>query len=189
MKQATLISTYLRTHYGLFITDLAFLDRDLVVTVPANQISAFLRALKDDEKLQFVQLLDLFAVDYPKSSQRFELNYSLLSVVNNVRLLLKSFPEKDWTHSVSSLYPSAVWLEREVWDMFGIFFYGHPDLRRILTDYGFEGYPLRKDFPLSGYSEVRYDEEKKKIVSEPLRLTQEFRYFDFVSPWVDEKHK
>jgi len=189
-KASSLLLSYLHRHYGRFLEVTALQSsQQLILTVAPSNVVAFLTFLKFDEKLQYSQLVDVFAVDYPRNRKRFELTYTLLSIVNNNRILVKTPLEQDWTESVNEIYPSAIWLEREVWDMFGIFFYNHPDLRRILTDYGFEGYPLRKDFPLSGYTEVRYDDERKKIVSEPLRLTQEFRYFDFVSPWVDESNK
>src|SRR5690349_9382531 len=131
MHQEALISLYLQRYYGRYIQNLSFLDQTVTITVAPKDSISFLTGLKLDEKLQFTQLLDVFAVDYPKSVRRFELNYSLLSVGNNVRLLVKTRPDGDWAISVSGLYSSAVWLEREVWDMFGIFFYNHPDLRRI----------------------------------------------------------
>lgn len=134
--------------------------------------------------MQCKMLIDVTAVDYPSRAQRFEVVYNLLSVQYNMRLRIKaSVDELTPVPSVSHLYPSANWFERETWDMFGICFLHHPDLRRILTDYGFEGHPLRKDFPLSGYVEFRYDDSKKRVISEPVELAQEFRYFDFASPW------
>jgi NADH/F420H2 dehydrogenase subunit C len=131
----------------------------------------------------YKQLMEVTAVDWPTDPDRFEVVYSLLSVEHNSRILVKSrTSELAPVPSVSHLFSSAIWAEREVWDMFGVVFSGHPDLRRILTDYGFEGHPLRKDFPLTGFTEVRYDEEKKRIVSEPVELSQEFRKFDFPNP-------
>ena len=130
------------------------------------------------------QLIDITAVDYPDRENRFTVVYNLLSVDLNSRIRLKT--EVDGLtsiESVTALYPCAAWWEREVWDMFGIFFTNHPDLRRILTDYGFQGHPLRKDFPVTGYTEVRYDETEKRVIYEPLELSQEFRSFDFASPW------
>ncbi len=128
--------------------------------------------------------MDIAGVDYPTRENRFEVVYNLLSVRYNNRIRVKTYAsEVNPVPSVSSLYPGANWFEREAWDMYGIFFTGHPDLRRILTDYGFEGYPLRKDFPLTGYVEVRYDDEKKRVVAEPLELAQQFRSFDNASPW------
>jgi NADH dehydrogenase (ubiquinone) Fe-S protein 3 len=133
-------------------------------------------------------LIDICGVDYPSRKRRFEVVYNLLSTRYNSRILIQtSADEVTRISSVVSLFPSAGWWEREVWDMFGVSFINHPDLRRILTDYGFEGHPLRKDFPLSGYVEVRYDDPEKRVVSEPIEMTQEFRYFDFASPW--EQHK
>jgi NADH dehydrogenase (ubiquinone) Fe-S protein 3 len=129
-------------------------------------------------------LIDICGVDYPSRKRRFEVVYNLLSTRYNSRIRVQtSADEVTRISSVVSLFPSAGWWEREVWDMFGVSFINHPDLRRILTDYGFEGHPLRKDFPLSGYVEVRYDDPEKRVVSEPIEMTQEFRYFDFASPW------
>ena len=129
-------------------------------------------------------LIDITAVDYPLRSSRFEVVYQLLSIHYNARIRVKTnVDELTPIESVSSLFPSANWFERETWDMFGICFLNHPDLRRIFTDYGFEGHPLRKDFPVSGYVEFRYDDSKKRVISEPVELAQEFRYFDFASPW------
>lgn len=133
---------------------------------------------------QYKVLIDITAVDYPSRADRFEVVYHLLSIQWNQRLRIKTvIDEITPLASLTSIYPVANWFERECWDMFGICFVGHPDLRRILTDYGFEGHPLRKDFPLSGYVEFRYDDSKKRVVSEPLELSQEFRAFDFASPW------
>lgn len=140
--------------------------------------------LKKNILFKFNLLLDICVVDYPNKIKRFELNYIILSLKNNFKFLIKNFTkELDFNISLNYLFKNSIWLEREVWDLFGIFFYGNYDLRRILTDYGFEGFPLRKDFPLSGYIELRYNEENKSIVYEPLELTQKFRYFSFISPW------
>ncbi|GIL63981.1 hypothetical protein Vafri_17950 [Volvox africanus] len=140
--------------------------------------------LRDHVNTQFKCLLDVTAVDFPERAARFEVVYHLLSPRWNNRIRVKvCVDEVTAVPSISSIFNTANWFERETWDMFGVFFSGHPDLRRILSDYGFTGHPLRKDFPLSGYSEVRYDYGKKRVVSEPLELTQEFRYFDFNSPW------
>lgn len=140
--------------------------------------------LNKHTNLQFKQLMDLWSVDYLGRNLRFEVLFNFLSVRYNVRVILKTHLKQDvGLMSLSSIYNSANWLEREVWDMYGIFFFNHPDLRRILTDYGFEGFPLRKDFPLSGFTEVRYDDEQKRVILEPIEVTQEFRYFDFTSPW------
>ncbi len=140
--------------------------------------------LKNHSTTQFKMLVDVTAVDYPARSQRFEVVYHFLSLQQNQRLRVKvDLEEASSLDSVTSLYPSANWFERETWDMFGIYFLNHPDLRRILTDYGFEGHPLRKDFPLTGYVEFKYDETKKRVISEPVELAQQFRSFEFRSPW------
>lgn len=152
--------------------------------VPRAAILRVLTLLRDDQNCQFKQLVDVTAVDRPEQPERLELVYNLLSLKLNQRIRVKlSTDERSPVESACGVFSSAIWLEREVWDMFGVFFTGHPDLRRILTDYGFEGHPLRKDFPLTGFKEVRYDEEQKRVVYEPVKLPQEFRHFDFVSPW------
>ena len=150
---------------------------------PQNLIYV-LKSLRDDAFLQFRQLTDLTAVDYPERSERFELVYLLLSIAENCRVrVCVPIDEDAVAPSATELFAAANWAEREVWDMFGIYFSGHPDLRRLLTDYGFEGHPLRKDFPLTGYVEVRYSETQRRVVYEPVHLTQEYRDFDFMSPW------
>ena len=157
---------------------------ELTLTVQRADILAVLTKLHDAPALQFEQLIDLCGVDYPERAERFEVVYHLLSPRKNVRLRVKiSTDEATPVPSVIALFPAANWYEREAYDMYGILFAEHPDLRRLLTDYGFQGFPLRKDFPLSGHVEVRYDDEKKRVVYEPVRLTQEFRSFDFESPW------
>jgi NADH-quinone oxidoreductase subunit C len=157
---------------------------ELTVTVPADQIVPFVTYLRDDARLQFVNLIDVCGVDYPSREQRFDVVYHLLSPRQNVRIRVKVMTDADTpVPSVTSVYPGADWFEREAYDLYGIVFTGHPDLRRILTDYGFEGYPMRKDFPLTGFVEVRYDDEQKRVVYEPVKLAQEFRDFDFLSPW------
>ena len=140
--------------------------------------------LKDDNKCLFKTLVDLCGVDYPEDEDRLEVVYNLLSLKRNMRIRVKVRTDTaSAVPSLSNLFLSAEWNEREAWDMYGIFFSDHPDLRRLLTDYGFEGHPLRKDFPLTGYVEVRYDDEQKRVVYDPVKLTQEFRTFDFLSPW------
>ncbi len=147
-------------------------------------IVLFLFYLKNHVNTQFKVLIDITAVDYPSRVSRFQVVYNLLSISYNARVRIKTcINEVNLLSSVTILYSSAGWWEREVWDMFGIFFSNHPDLRRILTDYGFQGHPLRKDFPLSGFVEVRYDDSEKRVITEPVEITQEFRYFDFTSPW------
>jgi NADH-quinone oxidoreductase subunit C len=157
---------------------------ELAFTVDRAAILDVLRALRDDPAMRFVSFIDLCGVDYPSREQRFDVVYHLLSPTRNARIRIKL--ETDETTPVPScvdVYPGALWFEREAYDLYGILFTGHPDMRRILTDYGFDGYPMRKDFPLTGYVEVRYDEDAKRVVYEPVRLTQEFRNFDFLSPW------
>jgi len=139
-------------------------------------------SLHHNSLTQFKVLNDVCIIDYPEKIDRFELNYNLLSVKYNFRIFIKHYTSA-YVASISTLFNSANWIERECWDMFGVFFTNHPDLRRILTDYGFEGFPLRKDFPLTGYIEIRYDDEKANIVYEPLELSQEYRLFNFTSPW------
>jgi NADH-quinone oxidoreductase subunit C len=154
------------------------------VTAQADRIIDLLRFLRDDAELKLDQLVDICGVDYPEREKRFDVVYHLLSMRKNLRLRVKvQTDEETPVPSATALFPTADWFEREAWDLFGIFFADHPDLRRILTDYGFEGHPLRKDFPLTGYVELRYDEEQKRVVYEPVKLTQEFRRFDFMSPW------
>jgi len=155
---------------------------ELTLVAPRERIVEVLTALRD--QFGFQQLLDLCGVDYPDRKERFEVVYHLLSMTRNARLRVKvSTDEIQPVPSVISAYPAANWFEREAYDMYGMLFSGHPDMRRLLTDYGFEGHPLRKDFPMTGYVEVRYDEELRRVVYEPVKLTQEFRTFDFLSPW------
>jgi NADH-quinone oxidoreductase subunit C len=157
---------------------------ELTLVVPVAAVLPVLRALRDDAGCQFEQLIDICGVDYPEREKRFDLVYHLLSPRKNQRLRIKcEVDDATPVPSVVELYPAANWYEREAYDMYGILFSGHPDLRRLLTDYGFQGFPLRKDFPLTGYVEVRYDDAQKRVVYEPVRLTQEFRSFDFLSPW------
>jgi NADH-quinone oxidoreductase subunit C len=157
---------------------------ELSCRVDRESLPRVLAHLRDDPRCAFNVLLDICGVDYPDRPQRFEIVYNLLSLALNQRIRLYVATDEDTpVQSAVGLYSSAGWWEREAWDLFGVFFAGHPDLRRIMTDYGFEGHPLRKDFPLTGYVELRYDEEQKRVVYEPVRLTQEFRSFDFLSPW------
>jgi NADH-quinone oxidoreductase subunit C len=158
--------------------------RELTVRVERTAVADVLRFLRDDPRCRFTVLCDICGVDYPDRPQRFEVVYNLLSMSLNQRIRIKlETGEEDPVPSATAIFNSAGWWEREAWDLFGIYFDGNPDLRRILTDYGFEGHPLRKDFPLTGYVELRYDEEQKRVVYEPVRLQQEFRRFDFLSPW------
>ena len=157
---------------------------ELILTAHRGSIVKVLTFLRDDANCQFKLLMDLCGVDYPDRDERFEVVYNLLSLKLNQRVRVKISTDEDTpVPSVTGVFRSAGWYERETWDLYGIFFSDHPDLRRLLTDYGFEGHPLRKDFPLTGYVEVRYDVEQRRVVYEPVRLTQEFRTFDFLSPW------
>ena len=167
-----------------YVTNHEIINNELIITTKISTIYNLLEELKKTDELYFEMLLDITAVDYPQRSKRFELVYNLLSLKNNLRIRVKIFlNDNKIVPSISKLYKSACWYEREVWDMYGISFRGNNDLRRILTDYGFEGYPLRKDFPLTGFVELRYDEEKKKVVYSKVKLTQDYRNFDFLSPW------
>ncbi|MGC8202897.1 NADH-quinone oxidoreductase subunit C [Aliiroseovarius sp. PTFE2010] len=157
---------------------------ELTVNVAPGQIEGFVDFLRTDPTCKFSTLIDITAVDHPARAARFDVVYHFLSMYQNQRIRLKlPVREDDMVPSITSIHPSANWFEREVFDMFGILFSGHPDLRRILTDYGFRGHPLRKDFPTTGYVEVRYDEVQKRVVYEPVKLVQEYRQFDFMSPW------
>ena len=157
---------------------------ELTLTAKRESIVKVLKMLRDDVNCQFRQLMDVCGADYPEREQRFEVVYNLLSMAQNIRIRVKvATDEETPVPSVTGVFSSANWFERETWDLFGIYFSDHPDMRRILTDYGFEGHPLRKDFPLTGYVEVRYDDEQKRVVYEPVMLSQEFRNFDFLSPW------
>ena len=161
---------------------------ELTLTAPASRVVAALTFLRDHPDFRFHQLIDLCGVDYPQRERRFDVVYHLLSLVKNHRLRLKVQTDEDTAvPSITTIFPAADWFEREAFDMYGIFFEGHPDLRRILTDYGFHGHPLRKDFPMTGYVEVRYDDELKRVVYEPVKIT-EFRAFDFLSPWEGAKY-
>ena len=157
---------------------------ELTVTVQLATMPAFVDFLKSDASCRFSTLVDITAIDHPERPERFDMVYHFLSMYQNHRVRVKAAVREDqMVPSITSVHPSANWFEREVFDMFGILFSGHPDLRRILTDYGFKGYPLRKDFPTTGYTEVRYDEALKRVVYEPVKLVQEYRQFDFMSPW------
>ena len=157
---------------------------ELTLDVAAGQLEALVEFLRTDSTCRFSSLVDITAIDHPERAERFDVVYHFLSMYQNHRIRLKlAVSEDEMVPSLVSIHPSANWFEREVFDMFGILFSGHPDLRRILTDYGFRGFPLRKDFPTTGYTEVRYDEAQKRVVYEPVNLVQEYRQFDFMSPW------
>ncbi len=162
---------------------------ELTLTARAEHIVKVLTFLRDEADCRFRTLVDICGVDWPQRDERFDVVYHLLSMELNQRVRVKVMTdERTPIPSVIDVFPCADWFERELWDMYGVKIAGHPDLRRILTDYGFEGHPLRKDFPLTGFVELRYDEELKRVVYEPVKLTQEFRYFDFLSPWEGAKH-
>ena len=159
-------------------------NNELLIEINENDLIQVVQFLKSDEKFKFRQLIDIAGVDYPDEERRFRLVYLFLSHENNNRLKLSiKFEINQIIDSITKIFPSANWMEREVFDMYGIKFKNHPDLRRILTDYGFKGHPLRKDFPLTGFNEVRYSEKEKKVIYEPVKLEQNYRNFDFESPW------
>ena len=171
------------------IIDSSIAFNELIVTTSTEELLNVLKFLKFNEKCKFRQLIDIAGVDYPGDEKRFNLVYLLLSHHYNLRIkVLIKFETNKQIPSITKLYPSANWMEREVFDMYGIQFKNHPDLRRILTDYGFKGHPLRKDFPLTGFNEVRYSEKEKKVIYEPVNLEQEYRDFDFSSPWEGTKY-
>ncbi|MEO0357334.1 MAG: NADH-quinone oxidoreductase subunit C [Pseudomonadota bacterium] len=166
------------------VIDFSVDNGELTVAVAPSNIVGLVDFLKSDTACQFSTLVDITAIDHPGREKRFDIVYHFLSMYQNHRIRLKAaLREDDMVPSLVSVHPSANWFEREVFDMFGVIFSGHPDLRRLLTDYGFRGYPLRKDFPTTGYTEVRYDEVEKRVVYEPVSLVQEYRQFDFMSPW------
>ena len=178
------LETHLLKVLGLGSESISVASGELCLASQVTDLNRHLTMLRDDAKCQFKQLSDLFAVDYPDRASRFEVVYQLLSLHFNFRLRVKLLvKDGDPVPSVSRVFSSASWYEREVWDMYGIHFSDHPDLRRLLTDYGFHGHPLRKDFPLTGFVELRYDDERKRVVYENVELPQEFRTFDFMSPW------
>ena len=198
MIESKIISSDLAVNLNKILTSLLGKDEISVayeydnykVSINSKHLLKVVKTLKDNDKLKFSQLIDLTAIDYPDNLPRFNLVYIFLSVEHNYRIILDTFiSEDEAVDSITSLFPCANWYEREVWDLFGISFKNHPDLRRILTDYGFTGYPLRKDFPLSGNVEVRYDMTAKKVIYEPVKLTQDFRDFDFESPWEGANKK
>lgn len=174
----------LRAALGSAVLALTTAHGETALTVPREQIVGVLKSLRDAPDHRYEMLLDICGVDYPARPERFEVVYNLLSLSRNRRLRVKVLTDETTpVPTVTSIYSTAGWFERECWDLYGVKFAGHPDLRRILTDYGFEGHPLRKDFPLSGTVEVRYDDSQKRVVYEPVQLPQDFRNFDFMSPW------
>ena len=163
--------------------------KELLLNTSSNEIIEVIKFLKLDDRFKFKQLIDIAAIDYPIEEKRFELVYLLLSIESNLRLKISiKFEANEKIPSIVKVFPSANWMEREIFDMYGIKFINHPDLRRILTDYNFKGHPLRKDFPLTGFNEVRYSEKEKKVIYEPVKLEQNYRNFDFSSPWEGTKY-
>ncbi len=178
------LAGHLDTTLGDYIQSSKIVHGELTLEIRVESVERVIKFLRDDSTCRFEMLIDICGVDYPQRDPRFDVVYHMLSVSNNMRIRVKVGVEEEGSmFSVSALYSTAGWFERELWDLFGIYVTGHPDLRRLLTDYGFEGHPLRKDFPLTGYVELRYDDEQKRVVYEPVKLTQEFRSFDFMSPW------
>ncbi|HEY1097079.1 MAG TPA: NADH-quinone oxidoreductase subunit C [Alphaproteobacteria bacterium] len=185
IEKLTELQTYLTTKLADQDVALEIITGDeLVAYVPAASLKKTIKTLRDDKKCQFKMLMGVTAADYPDRDARFDVVYCLLSIAFNLRIRVKVKLQDDTAiDSIEPLFMAAGWFEREVWDMFGISFKGNPDLRRILTDYGFDGHPLRKDFPLTGFVEMRYDETEKRCIYEPVTLQQDFRNFDFLSPW------
>lgn len=178
------LAAYLAEKLGARLQESVLAYGELTVTVAVNDIVDVLDFLRRDVQCQFVSIIDISGVDYPYRDKRFDVVYHLLSPRQNNRIRVKVLTDENTpVPSVAGVFPGADWYEREAYDLYGILFSGHPDLRRLLTDYGFEGHPLRKDFPLTGFVEVRYDDEAKRVVYEPVELKQEFRNFDFMSPW------
>lgn len=184
LTAAQTLATILSEKKALAADSVTLVHDELCVMLEPSALYGFATFLHDDPACDFQQLMSITAVDYPERAQRFEVVYHFLSLTHNHRIRVKVRTDEESTiDSLCALYPAANWLEREVFDLYGVYFKNHPDLRRILTDYGFEGHPLRKDFPLTGYVELRYDAEQKRCVYEPVKLVQDFRNFDFVSPW------
>jgi NADH-quinone oxidoreductase subunit C len=178
------IADYIIATRGDAVGEWSITRGELTMTVAPTEIVSFVRFLRDDARLAFISFVDICGVDWPSREQRFDVVYHLLSPRQNARIRLKvATDEATPVPSLTPVFPGADWFEREAYDLYGILFTGHPDLRRILTDYGFDGHPLRKDFPLTGFVEVRYDDEQKRVIYEPVRLAQAFRDFDFLSPW------
>ena len=183
------LAEHIKLRRGDEILDTQVAFGELTVTATLSGILDLIEFLRSDSSCRFSTLIDITAVDHPERVQRFDMVWHLLSMYQNQRIRVKvAIREDEMLPTLTAIYPAANWFEREVFDMFGILFSGHPDLRRILTDYGFSGFPLRKDFPTTGYVEVRYDESEKRVIYEPVRLTQEYRQFDFLSPWEGAKY-
>ena len=189
MKNLISLEKLINSELTTKINSSAIRHNELKLSIDSEDLHNVLLFIKNDSRVKFRQLIDITAVDYPESENRFKLIYFLLSHENNLRLNIEFFiKENDLVSSVTTIFPSANWMEREVFDMYGISFNDHPDLRRILTDYNFKGHPLRKDFPLTGHNEVRYNEESKKVIYEPVKLEQNYRNFDYESPWEGTKY-
>ena len=181
------LNEFLLSNFSEDIISSVIEHNHLTITIVFSSLEKITSLMKINNVCQFRTLIDITAIDYPEQEERFCLVYHYLSMQQNIRIRIKSFlKEEQIVPSITNLFPSANWFEREVFDMYGILFSNHPDMRRILTDYGFQGHPLRKDFPTTGYLELRYDQEKKKVIYEPVKLTQEYRNFDFMSPWEGE---
>lgn len=184
MEGLELLEAEVKRALGNALVDATSVRGELCVQVYRDRIAECMKILRDDPAIDMSQLMDLCGADYPGRPERFEVVYNLLSPRHNWRIRIKvRTDEKTPIPTVTGIYSAAGWFERECWDLYGVAFDGHPDLRRILTDYGFEGHPLRKDFPLTGFVEVRYDDEQKRVVYEPVKLMQDYRSFDFLSPW------
>ena len=178
------LKSYIETKLPESVVSSKLVNGELTFSIVLSSLVTFMEFLKTDQHCNFSTLVDITVVDYPNRENRFELVYHYLSMYQNQRIRVKMEVNEDHiVPSIVDIFPASNWFEREIFDMFGILFSGHPDLRRILTDYGFKGHPLRKDFPTTGYVELRYDEEKKRVVYEPVELVQEYRQFDFMSPW------
>ena len=183
-ESLTDLAEHIEEHLDGTILGHEIVHDELVLTIERTKIDAALQFLKSDVECQFTQLIGVCGADYPQREKRFDVVYNMLSMVLNQRVRLKvQAAENELVPTASKIFSTAGWFEREIWDMYGIYFDGHEDLRRILTDYGFSGHPLRKDFPLTGYVELRYDDEEKRVVYEPVKLTQAYRNFDNLSPW------
>jgi NADH-quinone oxidoreductase subunit C len=183
-EQLTELGEHIAARAGQAISGWTVKLGELTVEADRDRIVPLIKLMRDDPRCKFEVLIDICGVDYPARPDRFDVVYHLLSPRLNQRIRLRVMTDEDTpVPSLVEVFPAANWFEREAYDMYGILFSGHPDLRRLLTDYGFQGYPLRKDFPLTGYVEVRYDDEQKRVVYEPVKLVQEFRSFDFMSPW------
>ena len=184
LKRLQVIEKTINSELSSKIKNSSIKHDELLIEINDNDLVDVVQFLKSNENCKFRQLIDIAGVDYPENEKRFELIYLFLSHENNLRIkLLTKFELNQTINSITKIFPSANWMEREVFDMYGIKFKNHPDLRRILTDYGFKGHPLRKDFPLTGFNEVRYSEKAKKVIYEPVKLEQNYRNFDFESPW------